>query len=342
MSITDYCNCPNCGKSELTATSTMWICASCRSEFSCHHGIPGLYIENQVSLHDRSLRDKFYDGVFGVWYSFMMPFIVLPVRPVSMAITHWALLLALLFGVPALVFMVYLYWHGYHSIQAVTATIPLAMLTIFLFKQKYLFYLIVLAIPVKISLSINKYIPKASFSDVHTKFIDVIRESSTTKLRILDVSTGSCNSLYKHGWMELDASYTGVDLSGTMLRKGQELMSDRKIPVDLILGDAMRLPFASNTFDVVLNYGAINGMAEPAKALSEMVRVAKPGGRILFLDEQMYVQASAVEKLYFNKVLSGHNVIHHCPVEFLPNNVADVEVSQIYEFYYICTARKTH
>jgi ubiquinone/menaquinone biosynthesis C-methylase UbiE len=161
-----------------------------------------------------------------------------------------------------------------------------------------------------------------------------------SKLQILDVSTGSCNSLYKHGWMSLDAGYTAIDLSATMLKKGQELMAGRGIPVDLVLGDALNLPFQSNTFDVVLNYGAINGMTDPKQALAEMSRVAKPGALLLFLDEQMYANASWIERTYFKRVLSSHNVIHHCPVELLPVEVAGVQVAQVYEFYYICTAHK--
>jgi hypothetical protein len=71
-----------------------------------------------------------------------------------------------------------------------------------------------------------------------------------------------------------------------------------------------------------------------------MVRVAKKGGTILFLDEQLYPRASAVERMYFKKVLSSHNVIHECPVGLLPPDVTDVKVHQVYQFYYICTAVK--
>ena len=102
----------------------------------------------------------------------------------------------------------------------------------------------------------------------------------------------------------------------------------------------MDLPFQDDRFDVVLSYGAVNGLTDPAKAIAEMARVARPGGTLLFLDEQMYDAVTPMERAYFMKVLSSHNVIHHCPVETFPPTLTDVRVSQVYQFYYICTARK--
>ena len=88
-------------------------------------------------------------------------------------------------------------------------------------------------------------------------------------------------------------------------------------------------------------YGAINGVSDPRLALEEMARVAKPGGLLLFLDEQLYDGASWFERVYFGKVLSAHNVIHNCPVDLLPAGLTQIEVHQVYPFYYICTAIKT-
>jgi ubiquinone/menaquinone biosynthesis C-methylase UbiE len=154
---------------------------------------------------------------------------------------------------------------------------------------------------------------------------------------VLDISTGTGNSLFRHGWMKLDAEYTGLDLSETMLSQCQNFMTKEKVPVDLVIGDATALPFTNNYFDIVLNYGAINGYSDIRKALQEMKRVVKDDGLILFLDEQLYSTASFIEKIYFKKVLSSHNVIHHCPTELLPPDIGTVNVYQVYEFYYICT-----
>jgi len=195
------------------------------------------------------------------------------------------------------------------------------------------------AVPAWLSLSRKPFTPVETFPQVHERVLAPLRAAGR-RLQVLDVSTGSCNSLHRHGWMSLDADYTAIDLSETMLKQGSDMMSAAGVPVDLVLGDAMSLPFQDDQFDVVTSYGAVNGLSDPPKAIAEMARVAKPGGVLLFLDEQMYPDATPVQRAYFMKVLSAHNVIHHCPVESFPPELTDVNVAQVYQFYYICTARK--
>jgi ubiquinone/menaquinone biosynthesis C-methylase UbiE len=331
--------CLRCNAGGFSRSSTVWVCEQCSQAYPCVHGMPKLYIDAAIGLQDRKLRDKFYDGVFGAFYAFMMPFIVLPVRPAAGAWWHWALYLATCGSMLVLAAGGVWGFIAGHAVLATTALGVLGLAVWFLLRQKYLFDLLLLAIPTKLSILKSRFVPVETFADVHRRAIASL-SGRTGRLRILDVSTGSCNSLYKHGWMSLDGAYTAIDLSAIMLKKGQDLMAERGIPIDLVLGDALDLPFQSGTFDVVLNYGAINGMTDPGKALAEMTRVAKPGALLLFLDEQMYATPSRIERLYFHNVLSSHNVIHHCPVELLPADLEDVQVAQVYEFYYICTARK--
>jgi ubiquinone/menaquinone biosynthesis C-methylase UbiE len=339
MQISGKYRCLKCGHAAFCASSTLWTCGHCGQAYACVRGMPKLYFDASVGAQDRNLRDRFYDGVFGAFYAFMMPFIVLPVRPLGGAWVHWllyfaacgTLLLPAALGIWAL--------SAGHAITAALALTAFGGLLWFLLRQRYLLDLLILAIPTKLSVAISRFEADESFAAVHQRAVASVASREGT-LRILDVSTGSCNSLYKHGWMTLNATYTAIDLSATMLTKGQELMAQRGIAVDLVLGDALDLPFQSDSFDVVLNYGAINGMSDPQRALAEMTRVAKPGALLLFLDEQMYPNASRVERAYFHRVLSSHNVIHHCPVEWLPADVEHVRVAQVYEFYYICTATK--
>jgi len=332
--------CPKCGASDFSLSTTQWKCTSCAQTYRCVGGIPKLYIEEKLGQQDKKLRDSFYDGVFGRFYQFMMPFIVLPVRPWAISWPYWLAYGAACLVLIALVvaFVAALVNPGNMAIAALLAVV-LAAIGIFLNKQRYLLHLLLLAVPTKLSLSRSPFHPLESFSQVHDRVLRPLREAGR-RLQVLDVSTGSCNSLYRHGWMTLDADYTAIDLSETMLKQGLDMMSENSVAVDLVLGDAAELPFQADSFDVVLSYGAVNGLTDPAKAIAEMARVAKPGGLLLFLDEQMYPEASGVESAYFRKVLSSHNVIHHCPVESFPPSFSDVRVSQVYQFYYICTAQK--
>jgi ubiquinone/menaquinone biosynthesis C-methylase UbiE len=148
--------------------------------------------------------------------------------------------------------------------------------------------LFLLAIPVKISLNKDKYKPKDGFKEIHQDIINKFLLVKDKPLKVLDISTGTGNSLYRHGWMKLNAEFTGLDLSETMLTQCQTFMTEKKVPIDLVIGDATNLPFSDHYFDIVLNYGAINGYSDIKKAIEEMSRVVKKNGLILFLDEQLY------------------------------------------------------
>lgn len=326
--------CPNCGAADFATSSTQWTCQGCARDFACAAGMPKLFLEEKIGAQDRKLRETLYDGIFGRFYQLTMPLIVMPVRPLAMSWPHW-----LAYGASLVLLLSLVVTMVSGGPQALLAFLALAALGWFLFKQRYLLHLMILAIPAWLSLSRRVYIPPETFAQVHERVLTPLRVAKG-RLQVLDVSTGSCNSLYKHGWMSLDADYTAIDLSETMLRQGAEMMGAAGVPVDLVIGDAVELPFQSDSFDVVTSYGAVNGLTDPAKAITEMARVAKPGGVLLFLDEQLYDAATPVQRRYFQTVLSAHNVIHHCPVETFPASLTDVRVSQVYQFYYICTARK--
>ena len=81
--------CPSCAGADFLASATQWRCQTCGQAFACVAGIPKLYLEDRLGAQDRKLRDGFYDGLFGRFYQFMMPFIVMPVRPWAIAWPHW-------------------------------------------------------------------------------------------------------------------------------------------------------------------------------------------------------------------------------------------------------------
>jgi ubiquinone/menaquinone biosynthesis C-methylase UbiE len=72
----------------------------------------------------------------------------------------------------------------------------------------------------------------------------------------------------------------GVDPSESMLA----MAARRGAPVEYVAGDAVALPFADETFDVVVATQVYEYVADMPAALTEARRVLKPGGRLLILD----------------------------------------------------------
>jgi len=85
----------------------------------------------------------------------------------------------------------------------------------------------------------------------------------------------------------------GIDLAREMLANCQSNLRRWRLQADLFLGNAESLPFADSSFDVVFHVGGINFFNDRAKAIREMIRVARPGSRILIADEtEEHVKAS--------------------------------------------------
>jgi len=85
-----------------------------------------------------------------------------------------------------------------------------------------------------------------------------------------------------------DATVTGLDFSAPMLEVARARGGERS-PVAIanpkfIQGDALQLPFADASFDIVsVGYGLRN-LSSWEAGVREMLRVARPGGRLLVLD----------------------------------------------------------
>lgn len=78
---------------------------------------------------------------------------------------------------------------------------------------------------------------------------------------------------------------TGIDLTAAMLDQARLIQQEQALEnVSWQLGEAVPLPFAAETFDIVTSRFAFHHLQDPLAALREMVRVAKVGGRIVVAD----------------------------------------------------------
>jgi SAM-dependent methyltransferase len=80
--------------------------------------------------------------------------------------------------------------------------------------------------------------------------------------------------------MRAGARAVGVDASETMVAEARRRAAGMGLGVSFLFGDALALPFKDDTFDVSRTETVLQHLAEPARAVAEMVRVTRPGGRI--------------------------------------------------------------
>jgi ubiquinone/menaquinone biosynthesis C-methylase UbiE len=102
---------------------------------------------------------------------------------------------------------------------------------------------------------------------------------------VLDLACGTANLLPRlEEWGARVARYTGVDVSREMLRAAGARVEASSIPATLQAADAAKLPFGDASFDTVISASALHAFPEPERALGEVRRVLRPGGRLLLLD----------------------------------------------------------
>jgi phosphatidylethanolamine/phosphatidyl-N-methylethanolamine N-methyltransferase len=100
--------------------------------------------------------------------------------------------------------------------------------------------------------------------------------------RVLDLGIGTGQSL---NYYPKYGRIVGIDLSGGMLRQCRRKIEERGLShASVMQADAMKLPFADDSFDHIFISHVISVVSDPIKLVIEAQRVAKPGARIVLLN----------------------------------------------------------
>src|SRR5947208_970387 len=101
--------------------------------------------------------------------------------------------------------------------------------------------------------------------------------------RVLDVACGP--GLVALRLAEVAGHVTGLDLTPAMLDKARELQRQRGLQnLSWRPGRADALPYPGGSFDAAVTRFSFHHLTDPAAALAEMVRVCRPGGRVVVCD----------------------------------------------------------
>jgi ubiquinone/menaquinone biosynthesis C-methylase UbiE len=151
------------------------------------------------------------------------------------------------------------------------------------------------------------------------------------------VGTGLNFKFLPHG-----TKLSGLDLSLEMLVRCQNNLRRWQMEADLYLGNAEFLPFADASFDVVYTAGGFNFFSHRAKAVREMIRVAKPGAHLMIEDEtEEYVKSTYQNIPFTSSFYSDRKEAVTVPIDLVPPEMEDIRVEMLKDGkFYAITFRK--
>lgn len=104
--------------------------------------------------------------------------------------------------------------------------------------------------------------------------------------RVLDLCTGTADLAIAATRLVAPVSVVGIDFSGEMLRRARAKVVDLGLAgsIRLVRGDATRIPLPDASCGAATIGFGIRNVAEPERALRELARVLRPGGRLAILE----------------------------------------------------------
>lgn len=123
--------------------------------------------------------------------------------------------------------------------------------------------------------------------------------------KVLDIAGGTGD--LARGWAKRVGKQGEVwltDINSSMLTVGRDRLLDEGTVLPVALADAEKLPFPDNYFDLVSVAFGLRNMTHKELALAEMLRVLKPGGKLLVLEfSRIWSPLKPVYDLYSLKAL---------------------------------------
>lgn len=131
----------------------------------------------------------------------------------------------------------------------------------------------------------------SSYAGVYDRVFRVFNESREQVVRNLSIApfervlevgvgTGLCLPMYP-----AHADVTAIDLSQAMLDKAAQRVREEGLTnVKLQKMDAGEMTFADDSFDIVIAAYVVTAVPDYRKLMSEMIRVSRPGGRLVLLN----------------------------------------------------------
>ncbi|OEF98699.1 demethylmenaquinone methyltransferase [Desulfuribacillus alkaliarsenatis] len=161
--------------------------------------------------------------------------------------------------------------------------------------------------------------------------------------RAIDICTGTADwAISLSEAVGETGTVVGLDFCESMLEVGQEKVSksNNSKCIKLIHGNAMEIPYDDNTFDYATIGFALRNVPDIKQVVSEMMRVVKPGGKVVSLElsKPTWPPFRFLYYLYFNQILPiiGKLAVGKAePYKWLPESLKNfpnhIELKELFE-----------
>ena len=121
----------------------------------------------------------------------------------------------------------------------------------------------------------------ADFSEVNQEFAErVVEVTASSPGSLIDLGCGPGDILFRIFKLAPKFYLIGLDGGAAMTRLGEERAKREGLggKINFVQGDAKKINFSPNTFDVVISNSLVHHLLDPAPFWREIGRVIKPGG----------------------------------------------------------------
>jgi len=131
---------------------------------------------------------------------------------------------------------------------------------------------------------LNRFLSAGIDISWRKKALEELRELAPKYL--LDVATGTADVAIMAAKQLQPEKITGIDISEGMLEVGRQKIKDEQLQdtISLLKGDSEAINFKDETFDAVTVAFGVRNFMHLEKGLSEILRVLKPGGKLVVLE----------------------------------------------------------
>lgn len=120
-----------------------------------------------------------------------------------------------------------------------------------------------------------------TFRQTNAKIAELLNPAPNSSL--LDVGCGSGILIQKLLSLNRNMKLYGLDITPKMVEVAKKKFKE-DLNIEITLGSAIKMPYEDNSFDYVTCASSFHHHPDPLRSVKEMVRVLKPGGKLLILD----------------------------------------------------------